>query len=283
MLRRALGDNPLAPSANQGAPDKDAAALPWLARHSFAGASVREISINLIDPNPEQPRKQFDEAGLEDFARSIKDRGILQPVTVRPAQDGRYVLLMGERRWRAAKMAGLQSIPALMRADGDSLELALIENIQREDLKPVDMAEALRVLKSKHGYTDEVLAKVVGKSRSWVTNTLVIVKLPEAALQVAKQEPGVGRDALIEIAREKNPQKAQALLDGVVKGESKSKDLRSLRERLARRYQRHYRFRYAPKPEGPVLTIVFDRPNVSNEEIKKFLKQALISLDSKEA
>ena len=144
-------------------------------------SKVIKISINRIKPNPNQPRKHIKEETLKELAESIKQKGIIQPIIVRE-KEGYYEIIAGERRWRAAQIAGLQEIPVVIRNDIselESLELALIENIQREDLNPIDLALAYNELIEKYNLTQEELAKILGKSRSAIANTLRLLKLPE--------------------------------------------------------------------------------------------------------
>ncbi|VAX30624.1 Chromosome (plasmid) partitioning protein ParB, partial [hydrothermal vent metagenome] len=131
---------------------------------------VQEIEIKKIKPNPEQPRKIFDAQALRELTASIKEKGILQPVMVRRAENGNYYLIAGERRWRAAALSGLKKIPALIKdsGPGESLELALIENIQRDDLNPIETADAFHRLIEEHKYTQEDLSKKVGKERATI-------------------------------------------------------------------------------------------------------------------
>jgi ParB family chromosome partitioning protein len=138
------------------------------------------IAIDLIDPSPLQPRGVFDEGKLDELAQSISANGVVQPLIVRPKQD-RFELIAGERRWRAAQRAGLTRIPAIVRnvSDDKVLELALIENIQREDLNPIEEARAYRNLIDTVGLTQEVVAERVGRDRSYVTNFLRLLRLPE--------------------------------------------------------------------------------------------------------
>ena len=138
------------------------------------------ISIDLIDPSPLQPRGVFDESKLDELAQSISANGVVQPLIVRPKQD-RFELVAGERRWRAAQRAGLTRVPAIVRhvSDDKVLELALIENIQREDLNPIEEARAYKNLIDMVGLTQEVVAERVGRDRSYVTNFLRLLRLPE--------------------------------------------------------------------------------------------------------
>jgi ParB family chromosome partitioning protein len=144
------------------------------------GAGVAEIDIKDIKPSEYQPRKRFDETQLEELTLSIKAKGVIQPIIVRRTDDGGYSLIAGERRWRAARMAGLKKIPALVRdvTEAERVELALIENLQREDLNPIETAEACnRLIKDFH-LTQEDLSKVLGKQRSSIANYLRLLKLP---------------------------------------------------------------------------------------------------------
>jgi ParB family chromosome partitioning protein len=147
-----------------------------------AGA-LAQLPIDSITPNPDQPRKSFDDRSIEEMARSVREHGIVQPVVVTRTGDNRYRLIAGERRLRAARKAGLQSIPAVIKEllhDGDALQIALIENIQREDLNPMEEASAYHQLHQEFGLTQEEISRRVGKERSTVANFLRLLKLPEA-------------------------------------------------------------------------------------------------------
>jgi ParB family chromosome partitioning protein len=140
---------------------------------------VSEIEIRLIDPNPKQPRREFDSEKLGELADSIREHGLVQPIVVRPKGDARYEIVAGERRWRAAQLAGLTKVPALVRefTEQESMEIALIENLQREDLNPLEEAEAYRLLLDQFGLTQEELARRLGKSRPQISNTLRLLQL----------------------------------------------------------------------------------------------------------
>lgn len=143
-----------------------------------------EVAIDLITPNPRQPRTHFEESALAELAESIRLHGVLQPLIVRPLAQGRYELIAGERRWRAAQRAGLRQVPVVVRATDPrgSLEIALIENIQREDIGALESARAYRQLMDEFGLTQEQVAERVGKSRSAVANTVRLLRLPERIL-----------------------------------------------------------------------------------------------------
>ena len=146
---------------------------------------VREIEIGRIRPNPEQPRVQFKEEAIDELADSIGERGVLQPILLRPHGEGGFEIVAGERRWRAAQRARLHTIPAIVRDIDDSAaaEIALIENVQREDLNAIEEAEGYRQLIERHGHTQDNLAKLVHKSRSHVANLLRLLDLPDFVRQ----------------------------------------------------------------------------------------------------
>lgn len=150
--------------------------------------TIGEIDINLIDPNPNQPRREFDSEALNELANSIREIGIVQPITLRQTGDNRYQIVAGERRWRASQMAGKTTIPAYIRTIGDEnlMEMALVENIQREDLNAIEIALAYTHLLQQEGMTQERVAERVGKSRVAVANSLRLLRLP-AQVQVALQ------------------------------------------------------------------------------------------------
>lgn len=151
-------------------------------------SSINEIDIDLIHPNPNQPRHEFDEEALNELADSIRAIGIIQPITLRSMPDGTFEIIAGERRWRASRLAGLERVPAYIRTADDEnvMEMALIENIQREDLNAVEIALAYQHLLEQYNLTQDRLSERVGKKRSTVTNYLRLLKLP-ATIQLALQ------------------------------------------------------------------------------------------------
>jgi ParB family transcriptional regulator, chromosome partitioning protein len=167
-----------------------------------AAGDLRTLPVDQIRPNPDQPRRRFDDEGLAALAESLKARGVLQPVLVRPADGGAFELVAGERRWRAAKLAGIDSIPAIVRVGDDaaSLELALIENMAREDLNPVEEARACAALVEELGLTREEIGRRIGRSRVAVSNLTRLLDLPDEALALLEEgrlTEGHGRALLL--------------------------------------------------------------------------------------
>ncbi len=162
--------------------------------------TIKEINITDIDPNIAQPRKKFDETKINELAQSIKQHGVVQPIIVKP-QNGRYTLVVGERRWRAARIAGLTSIPAIIRDldDRNIIEIALIENLQREDLNPIEEAVGIKQLIEEYELTQEEIAERIGWSRSAVTNSLRLLLLDDEIkgyIEEGKISPGHARSIL---------------------------------------------------------------------------------------
>jgi ParB family chromosome partitioning protein len=165
-------------------------------------SGLRAVSVSELRPNPDQPRTRLDDDQLEELAASIRQHGVLQPLVVSQRADGRYELIAGERRWRAAQLAGLTTVPAVVKEATPRLrlELALVENIQRRDLNPLEEARAFRQLLDEHELTQEELGRRIGKSRVAVTNRLRLLQLPEQALQAladARVTDGHGRALLM--------------------------------------------------------------------------------------
>ena len=165
-------------------------------------SELRELPIEMVVPNPRQPRREFEPEALAALADSIRERGVLQPVLVRPVPGGTYELIAGERRWRAAQVAGRETVPAVIRPDDDAstLELALIENMAREDLNPVEEARACALLVDELGLTREEIGRRVGRSRVAVSNLMRLLDLPDEALDLisaGRLTEGHGRALLL--------------------------------------------------------------------------------------
>jgi len=196
---------------------------------------VINLGIEEIRPNRHQPRRHFDQTHIEELAESIKSKGVLLPLIVRRANDG-YVLVAGERRWRAAQRAGLRELPVMVRevSEKEAFELALIENIQREDLNPVEEAEAYKRLIEEHGLTQEELAARVGKDRSTVANALRLLRLPDAikeAIVSGQLSMGHAR-ALLAISEESDLRRAA---EKVIKEQLSVRAVEALVQRLKSR------------------------------------------------
>jgi len=183
------------PSAGPPSPAGERASSTLTDTGETRGDRVLMVAASDITPNPRQPRREFDEARLEELARSVQECGILEPLILSPLEGGRYELIAGERRLRAALRAGLTTVPAILRQvnSHESLELALIENVQREDLNPVDEARAYLQLSEEFGRTHNEISEKVGQDRSTITNLLRMLRLPDEVLQwVSRGTLGVG-------------------------------------------------------------------------------------------
>ena len=208
-LGRGLGA--LIPSRPAEPPPAPSAGIP--------GAGLAQVPIDQISPNPYQPRKTFNEASIEELARSVREHGIVQPLVVTRIGDNKYRLVAGERRFRAAQKAGLEVVPVVVKetmTDSDTLQIALIENIQREDLNPIEEAYAYHQLHEEFGLTQEEISKRVGKERSTVANFLRLIKLPDAVKKLlASGQLSMGHARAI-LAID-SPKKQEQLADRVVK------------------------------------------------------------------
>ena len=173
--------------------------------HTNGSSSISEVPVAQIKANPNQPRREFDPTALEELAESIRQIGIIQPITVRQMEDGTYQIIAGERRWRASQMAGLLRVPAYIRTadDENMMQMALVENIQREDLNPIEIALAYQNLIERYNLTQDKLSEKVGKKRTTIANFLRLLKLPaqvQMALQNKEMDQGHAR-ALLGLAQ----------------------------------------------------------------------------------
>jgi ParB/RepB/Spo0J family partition protein len=193
-------------------------------------SAIRNVPVGRVDPNPNQPRLAMDQGGLDDLTASVKQHGVLQPILVRPQPDGRYQLIAGERRWRAATAAGLDAIPALIEEidDETALEIAVIENLQREDLSPLDEAMIYDKMIREHGYSIRKLAQKLGKDKGYLENRLRLADAPAEIRELVS----VRKDTLshaYELLKISDPKKRKHLADMVARGEL---SLVKLRERI---------------------------------------------------
>lgn len=259
------------------------------------------ISIDDIESNPKQPRHDFDEQSLQELAASIKLHDIIQPVTVSKLPSGKYRMITGERRWRAAKMAGIKDIPAYVRQANDSqlLELALLENLQREDLNAIEISLSYKRMMEELGYTQEQVAERMGKDRSTVANFIRLLKLPpDIQLAVRSGELSMGHArALINVdtidkqififneIKEKglSVRQTEALVrnmykqSGAVKKSPKSHlppSLQRIEDKLASHFSTRVKFRHSRNGSGQIIIEYY-----SQEELNKILGQIDISFD----
>src|ERR1051326_5906110 len=177
------------------------------------------IPLGMIEANPDQPRTSL--GNIEELANSVREKGVLEPILVRQVAPNRYQIISGERRYRAATMAGLDEIPAIELDvdDKEQLEIALIENIQRKDLTPFEEAEGLLLLQQRFGYTHERISTVIGKSRTTVTETLLINEIPDRIRAMCREAGISNKSVLVQIARAGNEQAMEALVRRVAAGE----------------------------------------------------------------
>lgn len=208
--------------------------------HASRALGVRNIPVDGIEPNPEQPRMIIDQAALRELAASVREHGVLQPVLVRPLDAGRYQLIAGERRWRAARMAHLLTVPAMIEDidDDTALEIAIIENLQREDLTALEEAELYRRMTAEHGYSVRKLAHKLGKDKGYIENRLRLADAPPEVRELV----ALRRDTLshaYELLKVSDPRKRKRLADQVARGEL---TLARLRDRIEGRRRRRPAF-----------------------------------------
>ena len=269
-------------------------------------SNLNEIEISMIEPNPNQPRREFDQEALQELANSISEVGIIQPITLRQMENGKYQIIAGERRWRASQLAGLTTIPAYIRTVEDEgvMEMALVENIQREDLNAIEVALAYQHLAETTGMTQEKISKRVGKSRAAVTNFLRLLKLPaqvQMALKNHEIDMGHARallaidspSAQIKLFKEIQKQQysvrkveemVQALKNGedikTAKGKVSGKsqlpeEFSRLKERLSQFFQTKVQMTCSPKGKGKI-SIAFN-----NEEELERIMNSLDNVNNK--
>jgi ParB family transcriptional regulator, chromosome partitioning protein len=228
-------------------------------RHGRARGGVRNIDVDRISPNPEQPRLVFDETTLEELAASIREHGVLQPILVRPLEDGEFQLIAGERRWRASRAAGLATIPALVEEidDDTAMEISIIENLQREDLSPLDEATMYDRMVREHGYSVRRLAQKLGKDKGYLENRLRLADAPDEIRELVSLRKDTLSHAY-ELLKVDDPKKRKRLAGQVARGEL---TLIKLRDRIEGRPARS-------APLGPIddeTALVADVDEASDE------------------
>ncbi|HJY88170.1 MAG TPA: ParB/RepB/Spo0J family partition protein [Candidatus Acidoferrales bacterium] len=254
---------------------------------SYSGAAVgRMIPADKIRPNPEQPRKSLGD--LRELADSIKEKGVLEPLLVRfvPREDC-YYIISGERRYHAARAAGVRELPCIEKIadDAETLELALIENLQRKDLTPFEEAEGLHRLAAQFDYTHDDIARKIGKARSSVTETLSLRNIPEPVRRRCAEKGIASKSLLLQVARQPNEKKMFEAIHRIAMGGLTRDEARRERrnEKTAGPRPQPFLYNFQPENDAFRLRIQFRRTHVSREEIIATLRSVLASLERDEA
>jgi ParB family chromosome partitioning protein len=254
---------------------------------SFSGASVgRMLPIEKVRPNPEQPRKLLGD--INELAESIREKGVLEPLLVRYiAREDLYYIISGERRYHASREVGLRELPCIEKSadDAETLEIALIENLQRKDLTPFEEADGLSRLAEHFEYTHEEIARKIGKSRTSVTELLSLRVIPEE-LRRECLEAGVGsKSLLLQIARQPTPAKMRDLVHRISQGRMTRDEARRVRQREQGTAARPepYVFTYRAEDDSFTLRLQFRKSHVSTAELQSALHQALAAIEDTSA
>lgn len=237
-----------------------------------------EINLEAIQPDPEQPRKTFNETKLKELAASIKERGVSQPIAVYEAEPGSYTIITGERRWRAAKLAGATSVPCIVRGtdyDRSQIDLdQLIENVQRSDLEPIEAARAMHELMQKHDLNQKAAAQRLGKPRTWVVELCSILKIDEPLLERGQALP---KRVLVEVARAPKSDHA-ALIDRALSVDNPVETIRRQRtSKTSRSAPTHYRERFDLDGKKPIK-IEWGEDNPSDIDVAEALGKVIAQL-----
>ena len=248
----------------------------------FGGAVGRWVAIDEIETNPDQPRSNVGD--LTELARSIEARGMLEPILVRPIDAGRFRIIAGERRFRAAMEAGLSEVPCIELdvPENEVLELALIENLHRKDLHPFEEAQGYAGLASRHGYTQQRIAEAIGKSRVTVTEAMGLLEIPEDVREECRRADIQARSVLLEIARLKDPALMREAIRRVAAGSTRD-DLRARKKAgTAGARSKHFSFVYKPKGGPYKLNLSFQKSRVDKSELIDTLRQLIKQLEAGE-
>lgn len=245
----------------------------------FGGALGRTIPIEEIETNPDQPRSNVGD--LTELRRSIEARGVLEPLLVRPMAEGRYRIIAGERRFRAALEAGLAEVPCIEMevAEDEVMEIALIENLHRRDLDPFEEADGYATL-ARHGYTQQQIADAVGKSRVSVTETLVLLQIPEPLRAECRRADIRARSVLLQIARLPGPEAMGDAIAEAARGVTRD-ELRARKKGEAEGLRpRHFSFTFKPKGGPYRLSLSFQKARVDRSELVEALRQVIKQIES---
>lgn len=252
-----------------------------------AGSPIgQSIPIEDIDPNPDQPRQNLGD--LSEMIASIREKGVLEPILVR-RRESRFQIVAGERRYRAALEAGLPEIPCVVKdlSDPEMMEIALIENLQRKDLTAFEEADGLKVLAESHGYTHEMMAEKLGKSRSTVTETMTLASMPDRVRELCRLADISAKSILIQVVRQQTPEKMVSFIDTLQKtGSAPTRaEARRLIQAVPDRKGRppNFVFNYKTgRDRGLALSLRFRRPDVSKDEVVAALEELIGEIRSKD-
>jgi ParB family transcriptional regulator, chromosome partitioning protein len=254
---------------------------------SFSGAAVgRMIPVDQIRPNPDQPRKALGD--LRELTESIRAKGVLEPLLVRfvPREDC-YYIISGERRYHASRAAGLREVPCIekMADDAETLEIALIENIQRKDLTPFEEADGLYRLAEQFDYTHEDVAKKIGRSRSSITETLNLRNIPEALRRKCIENGLLAKSLLLQIAKQPTEKKMLEMFGRIMQGGISRDQARKERgeEQVAAPRPQPFTFQYEPENQAFKFRLQFKKSHVSRDELIRTLREILAQLEGNEA
>ena len=240
----------------------------------------RMIPIEDVEPNPGQPRQEIGD--LSELIASVREKGILEPILVR-ARDSRFQIIAGERRYRAAMEAGLPEVPCIVRetSDAEMMELALIENLQRKDLHPLEEADGFKVLRETYSYTHEEMAARLGKSRSTITEMLSLTTLPAEVRERCRLADIRSKSLLLEIVRQSDEKKMLAFVDQIQReGASTRQEVRKLAKpaKAGRGRPKNYVFDYSPSDKSYRLSLQFKKSQVSQDEVVSALRALIEEL-----
>jgi ParB family chromosome partitioning protein len=249
----------------------------------FGESLGRYIQIEDIETNPDQPRSNVGD--LSELKDSILAKGVLEPLLVRPVAGGRYRIIAGERRFRAALEAGLAEVPCIELdvSESEVLEIALIENLHRRDLHPFEEAEGFAGLAERHGYTQQQIAGAIGKSRVAVTEAMSLLDIPEELRDECRRADIAAKSVLLEIARLKDPEKMRDAVHSIARGSTRD-DLRARKREEASPSRRPKRFAFVYKPKGAPykLALSFAKSKVEKSELIQTLREVIKQLEAGE-
>jgi ParB family chromosome partitioning protein len=240
------------------------------------------IPLPFIEPNEEQPRTNL--GNIEELAASIREKGVLEPILVRSIASNRYQIISGERRFRAAMLAGLDEIPAIELDvdDQETLEIALIENIQRKDLTPFEEAEGLMMLQQRFGYTHERISQVIGKSRTTVTETLLINEIPDRIRAMCREAGISNKSVLVQVARAGSEQAMEQIVRRVGAGELSREQARKDRQPKTAGRPKNFVYQLRDKALPFSVNLSFKKPNVERRELIAAVRELLRRLEKEE-